>query len=602
MATPDLQPQGNDVNTSSAKATSANNIFKNRKVFNDPIHGQIVIHPVCIRIIDTPQFQRLRHIKQLDTCYLVYPGACHNRFEHSLGVCHLAGKLLKTIRERQPDEDITDRDILCVEIAGLCHDLGQGPFSHVFEKKLMPRLKKKFTHEGAARKMFRYMLDNKNGEIKRDIQKILADCKIPGFETFEERDFTFIEEMIDEPKHIETGNWPYKGREKSKSFMYEIVANNRNGVNVDKWDYIARDSSMLGMKVNFDHNRCFANARVIEVKNGVNGGNGNNGTTGHGNFPPKQICYREEDGQDLYDMFYTRMTLHRRAYQHKTHNLIGMMICDALVAANETFLIAGKKISEIVETSDMAAYTQLNDDVIQLILYSPHSLESQKDDTESENKPGIVRARDILQDILNRRLYKCVGQTQVEKGKLKDEEDFKKQFNDIMTEDEHPVEENYIGYDIVNLDYGMEVKNPMDKVRFFQKDKINEADKLARNQVSYILPDTFAEHSVRVYCKVTGPDPEHRVERVRKAFIRWCERYHHPLPKGAKPQQTHGRAEQSIASPELSSGDDLVNKHLAEPVNITTDPETTEQQPGSYHAGGVDMRPEQPAASDDMHL
>jgi len=55
------------------------------KVFNDPIHGHIELHPLCVRIIDTPQFQRLRYLKQLGASYYVFPGASHNRFEHSLG-------------------------------------------------------------------------------------------------------------------------------------------------------------------------------------------------------------------------------------------------------------------------------------------------------------------------------------------------------------------------------------------------------------------------------------------------------------------------------------------------------------------------------------
>ena len=55
------------------------------KIFNDCIHAYIRVHPVCVKIIDTPQFQRLRNLKQLGSVYFVYPGASHNRFEHSLG-------------------------------------------------------------------------------------------------------------------------------------------------------------------------------------------------------------------------------------------------------------------------------------------------------------------------------------------------------------------------------------------------------------------------------------------------------------------------------------------------------------------------------------
>lgn len=55
------------------------------KVFNDNIHGHISLHPLCVMMIDTPEFQRLRNIKQLGTTYLVYPCASINRFEHSIG-------------------------------------------------------------------------------------------------------------------------------------------------------------------------------------------------------------------------------------------------------------------------------------------------------------------------------------------------------------------------------------------------------------------------------------------------------------------------------------------------------------------------------------
>ncbi|KAL0151875.1 hypothetical protein M9458_052876, partial [Cirrhinus mrigala] len=73
-------------------------------IFNDPIHGQIELHPLLVKIIDTPQFQRLRQIKQLGGTHLVYPGATHTRFEHSIGAAYLAGRLAKVLQEKQQKE------------------------------------------------------------------------------------------------------------------------------------------------------------------------------------------------------------------------------------------------------------------------------------------------------------------------------------------------------------------------------------------------------------------------------------------------------------------------------------------------------------------
>jgi uncharacterized protein len=116
----------------------------------DPIHGLVQFNDLEREIINSPTFQRLRRVKQLAWTDYVYPGAMHNRFEHSIGVMHLAGRLfdalLRDERSRQianghfklADDDI-QRQRQSVRIAALTHDLGHGPFSHAAEA-LYPRV------------------------------------------------------------------------------------------------------------------------------------------------------------------------------------------------------------------------------------------------------------------------------------------------------------------------------------------------------------------------------------------------------------------------------------------------------------------------------
>ena len=99
-----------------------------------PIHGIIGITPLMKKIIDTPEFKRLHGLRQLGAAYLVYPSANHTRFEHSIGVAHLAGIMIKHLQQNQPELEITDRTIELVQIAGLVHDIGHGPFSHMYDE------------------------------------------------------------------------------------------------------------------------------------------------------------------------------------------------------------------------------------------------------------------------------------------------------------------------------------------------------------------------------------------------------------------------------------------------------------------------------------
>ncbi|KAM6981978.1 deoxynucleoside triphosphate triphosphohydrolase SAMHD1-like [Tautogolabrus adspersus] len=315
------------------------------KVFNDPIHGSMELPPLLIKIIDTPQFQRLRFIKQLGGVYFVYPGASHNRFEHSIGVGYLAGELAKALRTRQPELNITEEDILCVQIAGLCHDLGHGPFSHLYDGMFLPKAREKkekemrtkgelgedekledWKHEKGSCDMLDHLVKENN------LEPVIKKYGLTP------EDMTFIKEMIAEDQKPYQ-KWPYVGRTKDKSFLYEIVSNKKNGIDVDKFDYLARDSYHLGIKNNFDFRRFMQFARVCEVK--VKG---------------------------------------RGAEESKKKRIFNL--------------------SNAIE--DMEAYTKLTDKVFEEILNS----------TSEELK----EAREILQKIVSRKIYKFVGETMPKKS------------------------------------------------------------------------------------------------------------------------------------------------------------------------------------------
>uniref|UniRef100_A0A673G234 HD domain-containing protein n=1 Tax=Sinocyclocheilus rhinocerous TaxID=307959 RepID=A0A673G234_9TELE len=300
------------------------NRFSVLQIFNDPVHGYIELHPLLVQMIDTPQFQRLRYIKQLGTKYLVYPGATHTRFEHSIGVAHLARCLLKTLHENQPELNITKQDSLCVQIAALCHDMGHGPFSHLFDGMFIPEVQPGniyvvlLKHERASVDMFRCMR-KKNGldkEMERYGLNLPEDIQL-----FKVNIFSFLQ-------------WSMKGRTEDKSFLYEIVANKVNGIDVDKWDYLVRDCYYLGIPCGFDSQRLLKSARVCNVNE------------------RKHICFRDKVADNIYGMFHTRYTLHRQALQHK----IGYIIDDALVLADDK-LSPDRKISDAID--DMLEYTKL---------------------------------------------------------------------------------------------------------------------------------------------------------------------------------------------------------------------------------------------------
>ena len=95
-------------------------------VLRDPVHGDIELTREEIAVIDTPEFQRLRGIKQLGTAYLVFPGAVHTRFEHSIGTLHMAGRMLEAVNKNaacDPDRclEVTQEERRVLRLAALVH-------------------------------------------------------------------------------------------------------------------------------------------------------------------------------------------------------------------------------------------------------------------------------------------------------------------------------------------------------------------------------------------------------------------------------------------------------------------------------------------------
>lgn len=232
-----------------------------------------------------------------------------------------------------------------------------------------------------------------------------------------------------------------------------------------------------------------------------------------GGYKMKHICTREKEVGNLYDMFYTRSSLHRRAYQHKISNLIDIMIQEAFIKADpyvEIIGAGGKKCRISTAIDDMEAFTKLTDNIFLEILNS--------------TDPQLSEAQSILRSIECRDLYKYLGETQPNgQHKIRKEEyeqlpqEIVNTKPDVYLEAQMKAEDFIV--DVINMDYGMEDKNPIDHVLFYSKNNTRQAVRISKEQVSQFLPQKFAEQLIRVYCKKKDRKSLHA---ARQHFIQWC--------------------------------------------------------------------------------
>ena len=166
----------------------------------DPLYGFIGLTGDEVKLIDTEVFQRLRRIKQLANAYRVYPGACHTRFEHSIGVMHIATRMAEQL-------ELSNEEIKTIRYASLLHDIGHGPFSHAFEDVLSSvNEPNKVTHEDVTMQIIK---------TNRKIREILGD-------------------KIDDVLSIFTNS----------TVSREIISGN---IDADRLDYLRRDSYYTGV-------------------------------------------------------------------------------------------------------------------------------------------------------------------------------------------------------------------------------------------------------------------------------------------------------------------------------------------------------------------
>lgn len=211
----------------------------------DPIHGSIGVSAAEVAILDDPAFQRLRLIKQLGFSEFSFPGATHNRYIHSLGVTHLAGKAFDSIfrKFKFSSADVRQRLRQCTRLAALLHDLGHGPLSHTTEEVMPPVESLKLDIYKYKKPVFQE-LGGRKATHEDYTLKIISDSDLTASlkEHFPNIDPFHICCLIDKGLEVQDDFFQDQGLD-FRTVLSQIVSSE---MDVDRMDYLARDSYFCG--------------------------------------------------------------------------------------------------------------------------------------------------------------------------------------------------------------------------------------------------------------------------------------------------------------------------------------------------------------------
>jgi hypothetical protein len=286
-----------------------------RKVIRDPLHGYIELDELACAIIDTVEMQRLRRIRQLGFSYLVYPGANHTRFEHSLGTYHLMNVLLDGLGVAKEEE----RELL---VASLIHDVGHGPYSHVTEPLIQ-----KFTVKG--HEDIEYVLSAYGAEQE---EKKAPESSAPT-----------IAEVVEEYRLDKRKILGYVKGERTEDRSKRDISRILNGeIDVDKMDYLVRDSYYTGVAYGV-----VDNIRLIQGLDFFN----------------EKLVITEKGILPAEYLLFSRFLMHPTVYNHHTGRIAQLMFLNAL----EAFIASGSK-SESESKVYVSALRTMDDAEINIAL------------------------------------------------------------------------------------------------------------------------------------------------------------------------------------------------------------------------------------------